>query len=296
MLGTLKRHPGAVLLSIALHLLVIGLALLEFSGQSVRPVVSKQGAVDKTIKAEIIDLKKLDKREQKIKKQKADKKKKEVEKKRLEQAAKKRKAELKKKKAEAEKKRKAEAVKKKKAAEAKAKAETKRKVEAEKKLKAEKEAKRKAEEAERVKEEARKKAEAEKRKQQEEAEKAQEEARLKEQAEQRRKEAELNAQLADEERQRELNVKRNKYYSMIQQKISRNWRQPANAGNKPLCEVKVVQGPGGIILDVTFGSCPGTREYRLSVEAAVLKSDPLPEPEDKALFERNIILKFKPNE
>jgi len=58
----------------------------------------------------------------------------------------------------------------------------------------------------------------------------------------------------------------------------------------------VVQGPGGIILDVTFGECPGTREYRLSVEAAVLKSDPLPEPEDKELFERNIILKFKPND
>jgi hypothetical protein len=29
---------------------------------------------------------------------------------------------------------------------------------------------------------------------------------------------------------------------------------------------------------------------------AVLKSDPLPLPEDAAIFERNIILKFKPNE
>ena len=119
-------------------------------------------------------------------------------------------------------------------------------------------------------------------------------ARLKAEAEQRRKEAELQAQIAAEERQRELDSKRNRYYSMIREKISRNWRQPANAGDKPQCEVQVVQGPGGIILDVTFGQCPGTREYRLSVEAAVLKSDPLPEPEDAELFERNIIFKFKP--
>ncbi len=113
-------------------------------------------------------------------------------------------------------------------------------------------------------------------------------------AEQRRKEAELKAQLAAEERQRALNLARNKYYEMIRQTISRNWRQPVNAGNMPECEVRVIQGPGGVILDVTFGRCPGTREYRLSVEAAVLKSDPLPKPDDPEAFERNINLIFKP--
>ena len=58
--------------------------------------------------------------------------------------------------------------------------------------------------------------------------------------------------------------------------------------------MRVIQGPGGVILDVTFGRCPGTREYRLSVEAAVLKSDPLPKPDDPEAFERNINLIFKP--
>ena len=81
---------------------------------------------------------------------------------------------------------------------------------------------------------------------------------------------------------------------LIKNKIERNWRQPVNAGNMPGCEVNVIQGPGGIILDVTFGNCPGTREYRLSVESAVLKSDPLPEPEDPALFDRNLAIKFEP--
>ncbi len=67
---TLKRQPRALLFSLALHLLVIGLALLEFSGeQKVRPSVSQKALQDQTIKAEVIDQKQLDQREQAIKKQ-----------------------------------------------------------------------------------------------------------------------------------------------------------------------------------------------------------------------------------
>lgn len=95
---------------------------------------------------------------------------------------------------------------------------------------------------------------------------------------------------------RKLSPEQVNYFRLIKEKVSSNWREPANAGDKPDCEVQVLQGPGGIILDVTFGKCPGTREYRLSVETAILKSDPLPLPEAPALFERRIIVKFKPNE
>ncbi len=308
MLHNLRRHPRAIVFSLLLHGLVIVLAVLEFSGEPVKPVVSKRGVVDQTIKAEIIDQKKLGQREHNIKQQQQQK--------RLQQLAEKRKQELhrkkaleRKKKAEAEKKRKAEAAAKKQA-EAKKKAEAKRKAEQLEKQKAEQarkqkalaekkrkeEARHKAEALKKKKEQQRLKAEAEKKAREAARKKAEKEARLKAEAEQRRKEAELKAQLAAEERQRELDSLRNQYYSMIRDKITRNWRQPVNAGSKPLCEVRVIQGPGGIILDVTFGNCPGTREYRLSVEAAVLKSDPLPKPKDPALFERNIILKFKPNE
>ncbi|MDJ0880674.1 MAG: cell envelope integrity protein TolA [Gammaproteobacteria bacterium] len=304
MIETIKQQPKALIYSVVLHLVVIGFTLFEFSGTPVKPVVSKKGLVDETIQAEVIDKKQLDKREQ-VKKKQQEAEKKKQEQARLKEAAQKRAAEIKKKK-EAEQRRKQQEAKK------KAEQEKKRKLAAEKKKKQEAEAKRKKAEAERKKkeeakrkaeaekkrkaEEARLKAEAEKKRQEEARKKAERDARLKAEAEQRRKEAELKAQIAAEERQRDLDNKRNKYYSLIREKISRNWRQPANAGNKPLCEVQVIQGPGGVILDVTFGNCPGTREYRLSVEAAVLKSDPLPQPEDPELFERNIVLKFKPKE
>ncbi len=50
---------------------------------------------------------------------------------------------------------------------------------------------------------------------------------------------------------------RSAYVLAIKQKIERNWRQPQEAGKMPDCEVRVLQGPGGIILDVSFGRCAG---------------------------------------
>ncbi len=304
MIELIRRHPGAFLFSVVLHVLVIGLTLLEFSDSAtVRKVVSKQGP-EQTIQAEIIDNRQLEKREQKLEQQKrAEKQKREAEAKRKRELAEKKKRESERKKAEAEKK-KAEAERKRKLEQQKrAAAEKKRKEEEQRRKKAEEEKRKQAEaERKRVAEEKRK-AEAErKRKEEEERKRAEaerqraEQERLAAEAEQRRKEAELKARLAAEERQRELDSKRARYYSLIREKISRNWRQPANAGDKPQCELNVIQGPGGVILDVTFGECPGTREYRLSVESAVLKSDPLPKPEDPELFERNINLIFKPND
>jgi colicin import membrane protein len=65
----------------------------------------------------------------------------------------------------------------------------------------------------------------------------------------------------------------------------------------PVCEVHVIQGPGGIVLKVTVGACPGsTVTYRNSIENAVLKADPLPAPRDPALFDRELKFLFNPPE
>ena len=65
----------------------------------------------------------------------------------------------------------------------------------------------------------------------------------------------------------------------------------------PVCEVHVLQGPGGIILDVSFGACGGsTAIYRASIEKAVYKASPLPKPGDPALFERELTFLFEPSE
>ena len=64
----------------------------------------------------------------------------------------------------------------------------------------------------------------------------------------------------------------------------------------PECWVRVLQGPGGIILDVTFGSCKGSdAAYRASIENAVYKADPLPIPGDPDLFERELNFNFSPD-
>ncbi len=318
MIGFLRQHPRAFGFSLLLHLLLIGVAAFSLDSPDAQRLVKKPGPQTQTIQTEIVDEKALEKsarnkaeieqrrKQEQKRKAEAKRKKAEAEKKRKLEAEQKRKAELKRRQAEAEKKKKAEIARKKAEAEKKRKAEAARKkAEAEKKRKAE-EARKKAEaEKKRKAEEARRKAEAEKKRKAEEARrkaeaerkrKAEEAARRKAEEEQRRKEAELQARLAAEERQRELDRMRNRYYAMIRDKISRNWRQPPNAGNKPECEVMVQQDPAGYIIDVTFGQCPGTREYRLSVEQAVFKSEPLPKPDDPELFEREIRLKFKPKD
>ncbi len=326
MIDLLRRHPLAFLLSLLTHAVVIGIGFVQFNKPENRVVMVQQGPQDQTIQAEVIDQKLLDDRaktieamkraEQKKRDDAARKRAAEVEKKRqaeqkkLEDARKKAEADKirraeQQKKAEAEKQRKAEEAAARKKAEAerkKAEAEQRRvederkRQEEEARLKAEAEQKRLQEEKRRAEEAERQRIEAERRKAEEERRKA-EEARLAAEAEQRRKEAELKAQIAAEERQRAEMDELLKYQLAIKQKITRNWRQPVSSIEKPDCEVHVLQAPGGMIMDVTFGKCPGSTEYRLSIETAVYKSEPLPQPpaEFKHLFQREINILFKPN-
>ena len=112
----------------------------------------------------------------------------------------------------------------------------------------------------------------------------------------RRKEVDLKAKLQAEENQRSSNTLRESYIMAIQQKVKRNWRKPPGSGKIPECWVRVLQGPGGIILDVTFGNCKGSdAAYRASVENAVFKSDPLPKPGDPSLFRRELNFNFSPD-
>jgi colicin import membrane protein len=137
----------------------------------------------------------------------------------------------------------------------------------------------------------------EEQKKQEEARRQQEEQHRLAVEEQQRREAELEAKMRAEESQRRLSTLRDAYILAIRQKIERNWIKPAGSGKMPVCELKVIQGPGGLILDVTFGSCSGgTPTYRASIENAVYKAEPLPKPGDPALFERDLKILFSPSE
>jgi len=155
-------------------------------------------------------------------------------------------------------------------------------------------------------------AEAEKEKQrQAEAEKqrvAEIQRRQKEEAEKRRVAAEAKAQEAREadlRRQVEEEAGRqqaenagllNQYIAMIEQRIVRNWNRPPSARAGLECEVKVTQAPGGMVLSVQLGRCNGDSAVQQSIQAAVMRSSPLPPPPDPRLFERNLLLIFKPQD
>jgi colicin import membrane protein len=153
------------------------------------------------------------------------------------------------------------------------------------------------EEAERQRKEAleRQRREEAERKKKEAAEQQRRELEAREQA---GREAELRQQLAEEEaRQRAADSGLlNQYVAMIEQRIIRNWNRPATALPGLRCEVAVAQAPGGTVLSVIIGTCNGDAIVRQSIEAAVLRSSPLPPPPDPRLFERNLKLIFEPRD
>lgn len=162
---------------------------------------------------------------------------------------------------------------------------------------------------ERQEEQRRREAEAEKRRQAAEAERKRlEEIKRKqeEEARKRREAQEARAQAArEEELRRQLEAEEgrmqaenagllNQYIAMIEQRIVRNWNRPPSARPGLECEVRVTQAPSGSVLSVQLGRCNGDAAVRQSIEAAVMRSSPLPPPPDPRLFERNLVLVFKP--
>ncbi len=111
---------------------------------------------------------------------------------------------------------------------------------------------------------------------------------------QRRLQAELDAEEARLEAMRSGELAR--YIFAIQQKIQRNWIQPPSAHPGIECVVNVRQLPGGEVVSVQFASCNGDDAVRRSIEAAIFKASPLPEPANPALFERNLRITVKPEQ
>ena len=80
------------------------------------------------------------------------------------------------------------------------------------------------------------------------------------------------------------------YQAMIQQRIYRNWKVPASAQDDLSCSVRVRQARGGDVLGVSFVRCNGDEAVKRSIEAAIKRSSPLPDPPEPNLFDPNILL------
>jgi colicin import membrane protein len=111
-------------------------------------------------------------------------------------------------------------------------------------------------------------------------------------------ESELRAELAAENAHSEA-VRAgvlDEYIRMIADKIERNWNRPLSAQPGLECVVMVTQLPTGDVYEakVDASRCNGDEAVRLSIEAAVNKASPLPRPPSQAVFERNLVVTFKP--
>ncbi|HET6630269.1 MAG TPA: cell envelope integrity protein TolA [Woeseiaceae bacterium] len=87
-----------------------------------------------------------------------------------------------------------------------------------------------------------------------------------------------------------------RYKFAIQQRIMQNWIKPASARPGLECVINVRQVPGGEVISATIERCNGDAAVQRSIEAAVFKASPLPEPSNPALFERNLRITFKPEQ
>ncbi|MDJ0812532.1 MAG: cell envelope integrity protein TolA [Woeseiaceae bacterium] len=152
---------------------------------------------------------------------------------------------------------------------------------------------------------------AEKRRQEEEARKERErlaaERQRQEEIERQRRENERLRAEAEAARQAELTAESNRLEAMqanakaayvyaIQQRIQSRWVKPPTAIAGIECIVNIRQLPGGEVVDVSIGRCNGDATVRRSIETAVYQASPLPNPPDPSVFDRNIVLEFRPRD
>ncbi len=112
------------------------------------------------------------------------------------------------------------------------------------------------------------------------------------------REAELRKQLADEEHVHDVETGplSASYYAVLQARITRAWIKPSSASAGIACRIEVTQVPGGEIVGVRVTQCNGDAAVRQSIENAVYRASPLPDPPDPALFHRQFTIEFKPDE
>jgi colicin import membrane protein len=85
-----------------------------------------------------------------------------------------------------------------------------------------------------------------------------------------------------------------KYRAALQSAIVQNWSRPDSVPIGQRCKIVIRQLPGGEVVDAKVDpSCPYDEAGRRSVEAAVLKAQPLPYAGFEPVFSRTLTLNFE---
>lgn len=85
------------------------------------------------------------------------------------------------------------------------------------------------------------------------------------------------------------------YQAAIQRAVESNWNRPENIPPGLPCKVFITQLPGGEVMRAEVDpSCPYDEQGQRSVEAAVLKAQPLPYAGFESVFRRQLNFTFRP--
>jgi len=85
-----------------------------------------------------------------------------------------------------------------------------------------------------------------------------------------------------------------RYAAALQEAIRSKWTRPDNVQSGALCVLEIRQLPGGEVIDVSVGSpCVFDEQGQRSIEAAVLKAQPLPYAGFEKVFTRNLKVRFR---
>ena len=86
------------------------------------------------------------------------------------------------------------------------------------------------------------------------------------------------------------------YADKIKAKVRGNVMLPIDLKGNPEAVFVVIQLPTGDVLSAKLKKSSGNVAYDTAVERAILKSSPLPKPDKGELFERELILTFRPHD
>jgi len=270
------NNARAVALAIAVHVVALGILLINLEWTDSKPKSLNTAAPAKTT---AVDSKLIKKEMDRLKQAELDRKKAAERQRKKIEREKKRLAEL-------EKKRKAKEQELKRLAEKKKKEETARKLAAKKKREKEEQARKLAEKKKREKAEKDRRVTEQKRKKELERKRS-------EQAEQQRRQNEMQAALAAEETASLIEH----YASLINQHVQDRWDVPPDSSIKigMACQVSATLLPSGDILKLTIKVSSGSKVFDDSALKAVRRAEPLPLPPAKEnLFDefRHITIPF----
>ena len=85
-----------------------------------------------------------------------------------------------------------------------------------------------------------------------------------------------------------------KYRLALSTKIRNNIVLPPGIKGNPEGEYRITQLSSGAVIEARTTKSSGNRALDEAIERAIKKSDPLPLPDDPSLFQRDLVLKYRP--